>query len=122
MRRKITISQALALVLVAVLLTFFVTAVCFQSVFGIGIGDSAARGSIYSKVYEVEELLRENFYTELVNQALQDGLLTGMMESLGDQYSLYLNKEDFSSVYSEINGQAQNMGVSLLYDEESRCV
>lgn len=119
MKRKISISQALALVLGAAVLTFFVTAVCFQTAFGIRIGDSAARGSIYSKVYEVEELLRENFYAELDNQALQDGLLTGMVESLGDQYSLYLDREEFSSVYSEINGQAQNMGISLLYDGES---
>ena len=46
------------------------------------------------------KLLKRNYNGEVDNHQLFDGALKGMVESVGDPYTVYLNKKDFQQPVS----------------------
>jgi carboxyl-terminal processing protease len=67
----------------------------------------------FSKLYEAYDTLKDNYYTELDEQKLIDGAISGMVESLDDPYSDYMSLEDAKSFHESISASFEGIGAEI---------
>lgn len=56
-------------------------------------------------------LLKNNYNGEVDNHTLFDGAIKGMVESVGDPYTVYLNSKDFQQLSEMTNGSFGGIGI-----------
>jgi carboxyl-terminal processing protease len=64
----------------------------------------------------VNELIENNYAGEVDEQELIDSLIRGYLEGIGDQYSAYMNAEEYEAYKSEFAGNTVGIGINVLYD------
>lgn len=66
-------------------------------------------------MHSIEEVLRENFlYAETIEpERLRDGAIKGMVESLGDPYTMYFSEHDYNQRKEDIEGSFGGIGISV---------
>lgn len=67
----------------------------------------------FSKLYEAYDTLKNNYYTDLNEQQLIDGAISGMVESLDDPYSDYMSLEDAKSFHESISASFEGIGAEI---------
>lgn len=78
--------------------------------------------SSYQYLQVIEELyqyIQENYVEEVDPQTLYEGALRGMLNSLDDPYSEYLNQEDWRSITDTTSGSFGGVGLSISKPNES---
>ncbi len=78
--------------------------------------------SSYQYLQVIEELyqyIQENYVEEVDPQTLYEGALRGMLNSLDDPYSEYLNQEDWRSITDTTSGSFGGVGISISKPNES---
>ncbi|MTI68196.1 MAG: S41 family peptidase [Firmicutes bacterium] len=65
----------------------------------------------HSKVYALEDYIKENFLNEITEKELLDGQLKGMFNSLEDPYSMYMTKDEFDSFMDHTKGTYGGIGI-----------
>ncbi|MDW7669679.1 MAG: PDZ domain-containing protein, partial [Bacillota bacterium] len=75
----------------------------------------------YSKNEYVEKYIEENFLYD-VERNLQDGSLKGMMESLDDPYSEYLDIEAMNSLIEQTSGEYSGIGIYVSISEDNKII
>lgn len=73
-----------------------------------------------SKVVTLERYIKENYISDIDNKTLEDGQLKGMFESIGDPYSVYMDKEEFDSFMEHTKGTFGGIGVVVSLGEDNR--
>ena len=69
--------------------------------------------ALYSLFSEVKEYIKKYHTKEISDEVLYEGAIRGMLEAVGDPYSRYLTKEEFTSLSSSLEGEYVGIGVSL---------
>lgn len=72
------------------------------------------------KLESIEELIDDYFYFEDDDQAKQDGIIRGYMESLDDPYSVYYNAEEYASFMEDTEGEYVGVGVQVSQNIETK--
>lgn len=76
--------------------------------------------------WQVYNLIQETYVDpagkELDQTALVDGAINGMIDSLGDEFSGYMNAEMFPVINQELEGEIQGIGVVIRTLEESNAI
>lgn len=67
--------------------------------------------STYENIYD-------NYYKKVKKEDLVNAALEGMINSLDDPYSVYLEKEDSESFNQTVNGEYVGIGATVKYQEE----
>lgn len=62
---------------------------------------------------EVAESIQKNYVKEVPTEKLLEGALKGMLESL-DDYSTFLNEDEFKQIRSQINGEFGGIGIEFM--------
>ncbi len=57
------------------------------------------------------QLLKNNYNGEVDNHTLFDGAIKGMVESVGDPYTVYLNRKDYKQLSEMTNGTFGGIGI-----------
>ncbi len=70
------------------------------------------------KLAHYKEKLRENYYEDIDDQTILDGMLSGMMLSAGDPYTCYYTQEEMEEMASSMEGTFQGIGAYLQADLE----
>ena len=65
----------------------------------------------HQKLIDLENYIHKNFLNEVDDEKLLDGQIKGMFESLEDPYSVYMNKEEFTSFMEHTKGTYGGIGV-----------
>ena len=73
----------------------------------------------YSKVSYVENIIRENYLRDVEEEALLDGQLRGLVQSLEDPYSQYLTVDEFQSLAEQTSGMYGGIGVIVTPGEDN---
>ncbi|MBR0488128.1 S41 family peptidase [Candidatus Saccharibacteria bacterium] len=84
---------------------------------GIGLGWNQLMGGVgpyfgvasgistdWSTLDEVYNKLKATYNAEIDEEAALDGAKTGLVQSLGDRYTTYMNKEDYETFYNDLHG------------------
>ena len=67
--------------------------------------------SLFKPFWEAWQILHDDYVDQpLDNTALMRGAITGMMESLGDQHSSYMDPQEYSDANVSINGKYEGIG------------
>ncbi len=74
---------------------------------------------IAGKVEALEELIRENYIDDVDEEALANGLYSGLMESLNDPYAAYYTPEEWISMQQETQGIYYGIGAYLQKDADT---
>jgi carboxyl-terminal processing protease len=69
--------------------------------------------SKYSALFTVRDKLIEKFDGEIDDNALLEGAIKGMTNSLNDQYTVFMNQKEFDNLMKQSNGSIKGIGVSI---------
>ena len=69
--------------------------------------------SKYSALFQVRDKLIEKFDGDVDDNKLLEGAIKGMTNSLGDQYTMFMNKDEFASLMKMSSGDITGIGVTI---------
>lgn len=72
----------------------------------------------YSKLYSLEKVIEDNYYTDVDEDKLVDGSIKGLFEGLDDPYSQYMNKKEFENFMQYTEGSYSGIGVIITPGED----
>ncbi|MDD3392886.1 MAG: S41 family peptidase [Bacilli bacterium] len=68
------------------------------------------------------DYILNNYYGDIDKQALIDGAISGMVDSLGDDYSTFLGEEDETTYNVYLKGSFEGIGVKLYINEDGASI
>lgn len=80
-----------------------------------------ANGQNVLKMVNVIKLIDQNFLGESSVEGMFEGAIAGVVDSLGDKYSVYYNKEETARLYADIQGSFGGIGV-MMRNEDGKVV
>ena len=119
MKRKISISTTLTLILLSVALTVSLTILLAMRHFNDQLTMVSERQEMYSHVHDVDSLVRE-YYPTLDSTLLRQSIAKGYVEGLGDPYAVYYTPARYAAEKLRLSGKANNVGVTLTLDADAR--
>jgi len=89
-------------------------AVFFMAGFGFGSDYTSNKKPLdLSKFWKVYELVNKNYIGSVDKTNAERGAISGLVNSLGDPYSVYLPPEDKKSLDQDLQGQFEGIGAEL---------
>ncbi|MBQ2745739.1 MAG: S41 family peptidase [Lachnospiraceae bacterium] len=77
---------------------------------------------IFSKAQYIQEIIDTYYYYDEDMQDLADGIYAGMLQSLGDPYSVYYDEESFNALMESTTGTYCGIGVVVQQDPETMII
>ena len=75
-----------------------------------------------SKINELSAYAKVYYYNDMDLEAIQDSMYEGLIEGLGDKYSVYYNAEDYKELQLSTTGQYYGIGAGLTQDLDTMVV
>ena len=72
----------------------------------------------FDKLIEIQNTIEDSFLWEYDKDAAFEAMYRGVLESLGDQYSRYMNEEEWESLIQSMNSSFTGVGVVFMQTEE----
>ncbi len=69
---------------------------------------------------EIQETIDKYFYFDSDDQAMQDGIIKGYMESLDDPYSVYYTQEEYADFMESTGGEYVGVGVQVSQNADTK--
>ncbi|MEE3952875.1 S41 family peptidase [Peribacillus frigoritolerans] len=69
--------------------------------------------SEFEKLYSTYDTIKDNYYEEIDEEKLVDGAINGMIKSLDDPYSAYMDKNEASSFHESISSSFEGIGAEI---------
>lgn len=104
MNKKISLGAAITLLLVVAAFVFSVIYSYAQSAFNERVTDLRDRERTLGKYFEIDQLVRVNYYGEIDETQLTDSVAQGYLEGIGDKYSRYISAEEYKKMLQEEEG------------------
>ncbi|CAH0225904.1 S41 family peptidase [Peribacillus simplex] len=67
----------------------------------------------FEKLYSTYDKIKDNYYEEVDEEKLVDGAINGMIKSLDDPYSAYMDKKEASSFHESISSSFEGIGAEI---------
>lgn len=67
----------------------------------------------FKKLYTVFDTINENYYKKVDNKTLIDGAINGMIESLDDPYSDYMDSKEAKEFHQSISSSFEGIGAEI---------
>lgn len=85
-------------------------------------GGSVLSAGTISKINELNAYINTYYYDDVDTADLQDGLYKGLLEGIGDKYSIYYNAKDYEAMQVSVTGQYYGIGAGLSQDKDTMVV
>lgn len=69
------------------------------------------------KLAEIKNLIQQNYYQDISDEQLEDGVLHGAVLALGDPYSAYMNEEEKQAYNETLEGAYVGIGVLTSFND-----
>nr|WP_260398894.1 S41 family peptidase [Peribacillus simplex] len=67
----------------------------------------------FEKLYSTYDTIKDNYYEKIDQDKLVDGAINGMIKSLDDPYSAYMDKKEASSFHESISSSFEGIGAEI---------
>lgn len=121
MKRKISISTTITLILLTAALTVSLTMLLAMRLFNSQLQLVGQRQAMYTHINDVDKKVRQ-YYPDLDEEALRQGITQGYIYGLNDPYAVYYNPARWLTEKTRLAGKANNMGLTLSLDSQLRVV
>ena len=115
-QKSFSTSETILLVLMASLVSYFIGHIL---VFDKDSKEVVRRDPYIAEFEKNYNYIMDNYYDKLDRQDLINSAISGMLESLDDPYSLYINEDTKDNFNITLNGSYQGIGVQIIKDEET---
>lgn len=112
MKKKISISTTVTLVLLTMALTISLTMLLAMRHFNNQLQLVSKRQAMYSHINDVDKVVRE-YYPDLDEALLREGIAQGYIDGINDPYAAYYPTDDYVTERVRMAGKAQNVGIVL---------
>ena len=116
MRKKITISTALSFMFIAITVTFCLTMILSARIFEGKVSNVNEKETMYSKISEVDQTVRQYFYTDINDTAVVDGMSQGYIGALGDSEAKYYTASEVTALQNISKGKLIGIGIEVQKD------
>ncbi len=120
MNRRVPVSIALAITIIAMTVTFSLTWIVSMRTFDNTVRDVTSLQAQYQKLYELDMYVRNNFYGEINNDALFDRVAVGYVAGLGDRYSAYYTAAEYAEMMQIEGGSLLGVGIEVVRDADGQ--
>lgn len=117
MNKKISLGLAVSLMAIASAVTFILTSFFSLKSFNKQVSDVNEKAKKYNSLQTLDSFVRENYYGDIDETELNDGILKGYVAGLDDQYSRYLSQDEYISEQNDDEGELVGLGLTLAEDE-----
>ena len=121
MKRKISLSTTITLVLLTMALTISLTMLLAMRHFNNQLQLVSTRQQMYSYVHDVDQKVRA-CYPQLNEDELRKGITQGYIYALNDPYAVYYDPVRYASEQMRLSGKASSIGITLTLDADKRVV
>lgn len=119
MNRKIPVSIALAITIIAMTITFSITWIVSMHTFDNTMSAVTRLQAQFAKLAEIDSYVRNNFYGEIDDDYLFDRVAMGYINGLGDKYSAYYTREEFAEMVEFEEGKIVGIGIEVVRDADN---
>ena len=116
MNKKISLGLALSLIAVSMAVTFILTSFFSLQSFNKKVVVVNEKSKKYNTLQILDAYIRENYYGEINENKLSDGLMKGYVSGVGDKYSRYLTAAEYLTEKNENSGELVGLGLTLAED------
>ena len=116
MNKKISLGLALSLIAVSMAVTFILTSFFSLQSFNKKVVDVTEKSKKYTSLQTLDGYIRENYYGDIDESKLSDGLMKGYVSGIGDKYSRYLTAAEYLTEKNENSGELVGLGLTLAED------
>lgn len=110
MKKKVSLALTINLIVIASSVTFILT-------YLFGLENYGKKGKKYDELQALDSYVRQNFYGDINENELNDGILKGYVSGLNDRYSRYLSADEYADEKSENAGEMTGLGFTLKKNE-----
>ncbi len=121
MKKKITVSTAVTLIILTVALTVSITMLVAIRYFNRQVQDVSQRQAMYTHINDVDKKVRE-YYTDLDEEALRRGITEGYIKGLGDRYAAYFSTEGYVQEKNRLAGRCGDVGLGVCVNAAGQLV
>ncbi|MBE5822233.1 MAG: S41 family peptidase [Clostridiales bacterium] len=75
-----------------------------------------------TKLDAIYTIIKESYYGQYSEDALEEGAIKGLVNALGDKYSVYMNEEEYKDLMTETEGEYTGIGLYLTIDETKNLI
>ncbi len=76
----------------------------------------------YSKLESLWKDIKSNYYKDVDDTDLENGMYKGLFEGLGDAYSEYMTKEDYENWKASTTGSFEGVGITFSQDKNDNFI
>jgi len=116
MRKKISIGGAITLAIMLATVTFIMTMIYAQKAFDSRVYNIRERETMYTKLAEVDQFVRRDYYKQIDDDALSDGIVRGYLSGLGDTNARYMTAAEYKELLGTSEGRSVGIGASFTQD------
>ena len=116
MNKKISVSLALTIAIIAMTVTFSVTMILARQIFDQTIPSVQEKESMYSKLAELDKYVRANYYGDIQDSTLFDMISYGYVLGTGDRNATYYTAKQYTELLEVQSGNIVGVGVDVVKD------
>lgn len=122
--RKVPLSIAILIVLMAVVITFMATFVGVSSHVGEVGSHAVPSGSseLPDELAEIKMYFDNIYIGEVDEEIMTDALIQGYVAGTGDKYACYYDEEAYRELKEELQGEMQGIGIMVIYNADLKVV
>lgn len=109
--------KQILIILITITITFFITIQYVKYTIneeGLAMfSTKLEEGEDFAKLKKVYQLVKGNYYQDVDYASLEQSAIRGLVDGLGDQYSYYMDEEEFASFNEEMEGTFGGIGLYL---------
>ncbi len=119
MNKKIPVSLVVAVILVAMTVTFSMTMVISQRIFNQNVTALQEKSAMFEKLAKIDTTIRTNFYGQFKDDTIFNTTAAGYIAGLGDKDSKYYTAEQYVTLTDRRSGKLMGIGVNVEKDTGS---
>ena len=114
MNKKISLGAAISLMALTAAVAVTITAFCVMGSLNVSISNFSQRVSMFQKLANVDSLVRSHYIGTVNETTLDDNMIAGYVNGIGDKYGCYLDAADYKSIKLNNGGQSIGIGVNVV--------
>lgn len=116
MNKKISLGITIGLMALTAAVTFIISYNYSLGIFNEKVKSVTEKEGFYSKLAEIDKYVRGNYYTDLKEEDLLNGIINGYINGLDDEYASYYTQDQYDALTQR--GTGVTTGLGFLYDRE----